>query len=35
MDHPYGYIKENKVFLKGFLGQADRKIGEVKENETF
>jgi hypothetical protein len=34
MDHPYGYIKENKVFLKGFLGQADRKIGEVKENET-
>ncbi len=34
MDHPYGYIKENKVFLKGFLGQEDRKIGEVKENET-
>jgi hypothetical protein len=34
MDHPYGYIKENKVFLKGFLGQADRQIGEVKENET-
>jgi hypothetical protein len=34
MDHPYGYIKENKVFLKGFLGQADRQIGDVKENET-
>jgi len=34
MDHPYGYIKENKVFLKGFLGQADRQIGEVKENEA-
>jgi hypothetical protein len=34
MDHPYGYIKENKVFLKGFLGQMDRQIGEVKENEA-
>ncbi|MFT7426156.1 MAG: hypothetical protein ACI9O5_002107, partial [Algoriphagus sp.] len=35
MDHPYGYLKENKVFLKGFLGQADRQIGDVKENETL
>ncbi len=34
MEHPYGYIKENKVFLKGFLGQADRVIGEVKEDEA-
>lgn len=34
MDHPYGYIKENKVFLRGFLGQADRQIGEVKDNEA-
>lgn len=34
MDHPYGYIKEKKVFLKGFLGQADRQIGEVKEDEA-
>lgn len=34
MEHPYGYIEENKVFLKGFLGQADRMIGEVKEDEA-
>ncbi|SNS65656.1 protein of unknown function [Belliella buryatensis] len=34
MEHPYGYIKDNKVFLKGFLGQPDRVIGEVKENEA-
>jgi hypothetical protein len=34
MEHPYGYIKENKVFLKGFLGQSDRQIGEVKEDEA-
>lgn len=34
MDHPYGYIKNTKVYLRGFLGQADRKIGEVKEDEA-
>ncbi|MDN3205514.1 DUF349 domain-containing protein [Algoriphagus sediminis] len=34
MEHPYGYIKDNKVFLKGFLGQEDREIGEVKEDEA-
>ena len=34
MEHPYGYIKDNKVYLKGFLGQDDRVIGEVKEDEV-
>ncbi|EON75852.1 Protein of unknown function DUF349 [Lunatimonas lonarensis] len=34
MEHPYGYIKDEKVYLKGFLGQEDRVIGEVKESET-
>src|SRR5690606_7262899 len=34
MEHPYGYIKEGKVYLKGFLGQEDRLIGEVKEDEA-
>lgn len=34
MEHPYGYIKDNKVYLKGFLGQVDREIGEVKEDEA-
>lgn len=34
MDHPYGYIKNTKVYLRGFLGQADREIGEVKEDEA-
>jgi hypothetical protein len=33
-EHPYGYIKEDKVYLKGFLGQEDRIIGEVKEDEA-
>ncbi|MEX2511977.1 MAG: DUF349 domain-containing protein [Cyclobacteriaceae bacterium] len=33
-EHPYGYIKEEKVYLKGFLGQEDRIIGEVKEDEA-
>jgi len=33
MEHPYGYIKEDKVYLKGFLNQEDRIIGEVKEDE--
>lgn len=34
MEHPYGYIKDGKVFLKGFLGRKDREIGEVKEDEA-
>lgn len=34
MEHPYGYIKDEKVYLKGFLNQADRIIGEVKEDEA-
>ncbi|EIM75443.1 hypothetical protein A3SI_13672 [Nitritalea halalkaliphila LW7] len=34
MEHPYGYIKEGKVYLKGFLNQEDRVIGEVKEDEA-
>src|SRR5690606_39921156 len=34
MAHPYGYIKEGKVYLKGFLNQEDRVIGEVKEDEA-
>lgn len=34
MEHPYGYIKNDKVYLRGFLGQEDRVIGEVKEDES-
>ncbi|MBT0811872.1 DUF349 domain-containing protein [Litoribacter ruber] len=34
MEHPYGYIKDGKVYLKGFLNQEDRIIGEVKEDEA-
>ncbi|WP_215226049.1 DUF349 domain-containing protein [Echinicola shivajiensis] len=34
MEHPYGYIKDSKVYLKGFLNQEDRVIGEVKESEA-
>ncbi|WP_332911376.1 hypothetical protein [Algoriphagus boritolerans] len=34
MEHPFGYIKDGKVYLKGFLGRSDREIGEVKENEA-
>lgn len=29
--HPYGYIADNKVFLKGYLQFPDREIGVVKE----
>lgn len=34
MEHPYGYIKDNKVYLRKFLNQPDRVIGEVKEDEA-
>ncbi|EPR66786.1 DUF349 domain-containing protein [Cyclobacterium qasimii] len=33
-EHPFGYIIEGKIYLKGFLGQEDRVIGEVKEDEA-
>lgn len=33
MKHSFGYIKDGKVFLKGFLGREDREIGEVKGDE--
>ena len=34
MTHSFGYIKDGKVFLKGFLGRGDREIGEVKGDEA-
>ena len=34
MKHSFGYIKDGKVFLKGFLGGEDREIGEVKGDEA-
>lgn len=34
MEHPYGYIKDTKVYLRKFLNQPDRVIGEVKEDEA-
>jgi hypothetical protein len=34
MQHAFGYIQDGKVFLKGFLGGADRVIGEVKGDEA-
>lgn len=29
----YGYVKDGKVFLKGYLNYGDRQIGEVKRTE--
>jgi len=29
----YGYVKDGKVFLTGYLGYPDRQIGEVKRTE--
>lgn len=29
----YGYVEDGKVFLKGYLGNPDRQIGEVKRTE--
>ena len=34
MEHPYGYIKDNNVYLREFLNQPHRVIGEVKEDEA-
>jgi hypothetical protein len=28
----YGYVRNNKVYLRGFLGYPDRQIGEVKQS---
>lgn len=33
-DHVYGYVKDGKLFLKGFLDFPDREIGEVKDDEA-
>lgn len=33
IDHAYGYIKDGKVFLKGYMTYPDRQIGVVKESE--
>jgi hypothetical protein len=30
LSNPYGYIKDGKVFLKGYMHFPDRQIGEVK-----
>jgi hypothetical protein len=32
MEHEYGYVRDEKIYLKGFLGFEDRKIGQVKES---
>ncbi len=31
--NPYGYVKEGKIYLKGYLEFEDRAIGVVKESE--
>ncbi len=33
LNDEYGYVKDSKVFLKGYLGYPDRQIGEVKRTE--
>lgn len=33
LENEYAYIKESKVFLKGYLDMPDRQIGEVKRTE--
>ena len=33
IENEYAYIKEGKVFLKGYLDMPDRQIGEVKRTE--
>lgn len=33
LDNEYAYIKDGKVFLKGYLDMPDRQIGEVKRTE--
>lgn len=33
IENEYAYIKDGKVFLKGYLDMSDRQIGEVKRTE--
>ena len=33
LNDEYGYVKDSKVFLKGYLDFPDRQIGEVKRTE--
>ena len=33
LENEYAYIKDGKVFLKGYLDMPDRQIGEVKRTE--
>jgi Domain of Unknown Function (DUF349) len=33
LNDEYGYVKDGKVFLKGYLNHPDRQIGEVKRTE--
>jgi hypothetical protein len=33
LENEYAYIKDSKVFLKGYLDMPDRQIGEVKRTE--
>ena len=33
LNDEYGYVKDSKVFLKGYLEYTDRQIGEVKRTE--
>lgn len=32
--HPFGYVRDGKVFLKGYLDNPDRQIGEVRNTEA-
>ena len=32
-EHEFGYVREEKIYLKGFLGFSDRQIGQVKETQ--
>ncbi|MFT7272335.1 MAG: hypothetical protein ACI9V1_001863, partial [Spirosomataceae bacterium] len=33
LENEYAYIKDSRVFLKGYLDMPDRQIGEVKRTE--
>ncbi|WP_424963233.1 DUF349 domain-containing protein [Ekhidna sp.] len=34
LEVPFGFIKDSKVFQKGWGGNADREIGEVRDEDT-
>lgn len=34
LEVPFGFIKDSKVFQKGWGGNADREIGEVRDGDT-